>query len=164
MGQCNSCRKFVLVELDQNKGNLKNIYPNPLPEPIDERIPETIRRDFEEALKCFSIRAYRASGVMARRALQNCCLDKGAKEKDRLVDQIDWLYEQRVITDDLKQWAHEVRLTGNDAAHPRKPENEIFVSEDDAKDILELLKQFTNILYVAPTIAEERKKSREDKK
>lgn len=159
MGECNSCHKVVLVS-----DHLDQIYPTPLPKPVDERIPDSIRKDFKEAQKCFSIGAFRAAGVMARRALQNCCLDKGAKEKDNLEKQISWLFEQGIITKDLKEWAHEVRLTGNDAAHPKKSEEDQPVTEEDAKEILDLLEQFTNVLYVAPAIAEERRKLREKPK
>jgi hypothetical protein len=104
---------------------------------------------------------YRAAAVMARRALQSICLDKGAKEDDSLEKQIDWLFTQSVITKDLKEWAHEVRLVGNDAAHPKKPENDQPISKEDAEDILQLLDQFCQVLYVAPAIAEERKKLRQ---
>lgn len=155
MGECNSCHKLVLVNDSSNK-----IYPMPLPKAIDERIPATIRKDFEESTICFSIEAYRASAVMARRALQCVCLDKGSKEKDKLEKQIDWLFSQGIITKDLKDWAHEVRLVGNDAAHPRKPENDQPISKEDAEDVLKLLEQFCQVLYVASAIAEERKKLR----
>jgi hypothetical protein len=156
MGECNSCHQLVLVNDFTHK-----IYPMPLPKPVDERIPHTIKCDFEESTTCFSIGAYRASAVMARRALQSICLDKGADEKEKLEKQIDYLFSQGVITKDLKDWAHEVRLVGNDAAHPKKPENDQPVGEEDAKDVLDLLEQFCQVLYVAPTIAEERRKMRQ---
>ncbi|MCX6740322.1 MAG: DUF4145 domain-containing protein [Candidatus Parcubacteria bacterium] len=158
MGQCNSCQKVILVN---NHSSEK--YPMPLPEPIDSRILEPIRKDFEEANICFSASAFRAASVMARRAIQNICLDKGADEKDKLEKQIEWLFSQGIITKDLKDWAHEVRLVGNDAAHPRKPGTDTDINKSDAEDILELLKQFCQVLYVAPSIADERKKIRENK-
>ncbi|GAI30940.1 unnamed protein product, partial [marine sediment metagenome] len=85
-------------------------------------------------------------------------------KRDHLVKQIEWLFGQGIITKDLKDWAHEVRLTGNDAAHPRKPAEDVPVTEEDAEDILNLLKQFTNVLYVAPAIAAERRRLREERK
>lgn len=155
MGECNACHDVVLV----NNYN-GTIYPHPLPKPVSEKIIEPIRKDFMEANLCFSVSAYRAAAVMARRALQSICLDKGAKEGDDLKKQIDWLFAQGVVTKDLKEWAHEVRLVGNDAAHPKKPEGNQPVSKEDAEDILQLLDQFCQVLYVAPAIAEERKKLR----
>jgi len=153
MGECNSCHNVVLI-------HHREIYPNPLPRPINERIKGEIKKDFEEANSCFSVNAFRASAVMARRALQSICLDKGVNENDKLIKQIDWLFSQGIITKDLKEWAHEVRLVGNDAAHPKKPDKDTPISKDDAEEILQLLEQFTQTLYVAPAIAAERKKLR----
>lgn len=156
MGKCNSCFNVVLVN-----DSTGEISPEPIPKPIDERIIEAVKRDFQEAILCFSFGAFRAAAVMARRALQNICLDKGAEEKDRLEKQVDWLFKQGIITKDLKEWAHEVRLVGNDAAHPKKPENDQPITKEEADDILQLLEQFCQVLYVAPKIAEERKASRQ---
>ena len=155
MGQCNSCQKIVLVN-----GSTHEIFPTPLPKPIDERIKGPIKDDFIESRRCFSIGAFRASAVMARRALQSICLDKGAKVSDKLEKQIDWLFAQGIITKDLKNWAHEVRLVGNDAAHPKKPDEDTPVTQQEAEDILNLLDQFCQVLYVAPSIAEERRNAR----
>lgn len=157
--ECNACHKVVLIHK-----NMGVIYPSPLPKAIDQRIIKTIRTDFAEAILCFSVEAYRAASVMARRALQNICLDKGAKESDKLEKQIDWLFEQAIVTKELKEWAHEVRLVGNNAAHPKKPDEDIPVSKEDADDILKLLEQFCQVLYVAPTIASEMRKSRQSTK
>lgn len=56
---------------------------------------------------------------MARRAIQNACLIKGAKD-DKLHNQIGRLFNNGIITKDLRDFAHTVRLVGNDAAHPIK--------------------------------------------
>ena len=148
LGQCNACQEIVLI--DNRTGEC---YPQPLPEPVDDRIPEPIRLDFIEAKKCFAIGAFRAASVMARRALQSICLDKGAKESEKLQKQVDFLLTKNIITKDLQGWAHEVRLVGNDAAHPKKTSEDEKISEADAKDILQLLGQFAQVLYVAPAIA-----------
>lgn len=151
--ECNACHKVVLIHASDG-----TIYPNPLPRAIDNRIKDAIKKDFEEAILCFSAGAHRAAAVMARRALQGICLDKGAEESDKLEKQIDWLFEQRVITKELKDWAHEVRLVGNNAAHPKKPDEDHPISKEDADDILQLLDQFCQVLYVAPAIAGSRKR------
>jgi hypothetical protein len=139
--------------LVKNQGQL--IFPLPMPSPTDERIPSEIRQDLIESKACFSIQAYRGSVILARRALQATCKDKGALEKD-LVKQIDELFKNGVITVDLKEWAHLIRWVGNDAAHPNKDA----VTEDDAKDILELTEQLLQTIYVAPAIAKERRELR----
>ena len=148
IGFCNNCKNPVLV---LNRGQV--IYPNPKPPPTDERIPKTIRKDFNEAKLTFNIDAYRACAVMARRALQSTCIDKGASKDENLVNQIKELFDKNIFTKDIKEWADTVRWVGNDAAHPNSPE----VLKEDAKDILNLVDQFLKVVYVAPAIAKERK-------
>lgn len=151
LGKCHNCHNIMLVI---NQG--EKIYPTALPSPSDERIPEDIRNDLDEAKMCFSVDCYRASIVISRRALQACCIDKGADKKDGLITQIDYLSNEGIITKDMKDWADIIRWIGNDAAHINANE----VSQEDAKEILNLAEQIFHIIYVAPAIAKERQAKR----
>jgi hypothetical protein len=150
IGVCNYCDQPVLV---LNQG--ESVFPLPLPSKTDDRIPKDIREDLIEAKLCFSVRAYRACAVMARRCMQSTCLDKGATKKD-LRDQLNELSTNGIITRELKEWADVVRWVGNDAAHSKKD----VVTLEDAEDILKLSEQFLHVIYVAPAIAKERKTKR----
>ena len=157
IGICNNCHNAVLVHDYEHYGDKhRDIYPSPLPTPTDERIPEHIRKDIDEAKLCFSVGCYRACGVMARRAIQNACIDKGAGKNKKLIEQIEELANKGVITNDIKEWADVVRWVGNDAAHPDKNE----VTKEDAEDILKLAEQFMQVIYVAPAIAKEQREKR----
>lgn len=151
IGACNHCKEPVLV---LNRG--EKVYPHPVPAPSDERIPDAIRLDMDEAKRCFEVQAFRACAVMCRRALQVACLDKGVDDAKRLELQIDELFSEGIITQDLRDWAHGVRWIGNDSAHPGGNA----VTKEDAEDILNLAEQFMTVLYVAPAIAGEQKKKR----
>ncbi len=159
--ECNGCDFFMLAE--RTFSEITNIYPKPLPKPIHDKTPDFLRGDLIEANLCFSIGAYRASVVMARRALQSCCFEKGAPDK-KLEDQIKWLLSEQIITKDLNDWAHEVRATGGDAAHPSKSpqQGEERITREDAEDILILLDNFVDVLYIAPALAEERRVKRRE--
>ncbi len=154
IGVCNSCKRPSLV---QDQGRF--VYPAPLPPPTDERIPEAIRRDLDEAKVCFGAGAPRGCASMARRAIQSACRDKGAT-RGKLEDEIDDLAGKGIITHDLKDWADNVRWIGNDASHPDSPS----VEQDDAEDILKLADQFLQVIYVTPAIAKDLKKKRQAKK
>ncbi len=143
IGSCNHCNKPVLV---RNEGD--TVYPFPLPPPSDKNIPEEIRSDLDEAKRCLQVQAYRGCAVMARRAIQAACLEKGAPKGD-LVSQLKHLEGNGTITKDLGEWATVVRWVGNDAAHPGKDKVEL----TDAEDILALADQFLQVLYVTPAIA-----------
>ncbi len=158
ISECNSCSQHFLVIRDD--GKIIKIYPDRLPKTVNELIPQDIKTDFEEALLCYSVGAYRGAAALARRTVQLICLDKGASKNKNLHQQIDELFSSGVITKDIKEWAHEVRFLGNDAAHPNKN----IVSQDDAKDILDLLESLCDVLYVAPAKAAERKQKRESTK
>jgi len=64
MATCNNCHNPVLI---LNAGD--KIYPTSLSPPSDERIPEHIGKDLDEAKLCFSVGAYRTCAVMSRRTL-----------------------------------------------------------------------------------------------
>lgn len=151
--ECPSCKRCVIVgRFSDNKDNpqMQHVYPMPLPSPVDQRIPEKIRRDITEAKLCFSVGAFNASASMSRRALQRACREKGAA-KEKLIDQIDELAQNGIITHDLKELAHAIRMVGNDGAHP----NEFDVNEQDSKEILELADQFMSVIFVAPARVKE---------
>lgn len=150
MGICNGCQEVVLVK---NNGQL--VLPHPLPTPTDANIPEPMRSDLNEAKQCFAVRCFRATATMARRAIQQACIDKGASGQN-LVEQIKDLTTKGVITKDVEEWATVVRWVGNDGAHPEK-EN---VGEEDAKDCIELVEQFLHVTYVTPALAKARRTAR----
>ncbi|MFW9875253.1 MAG: DUF4145 domain-containing protein [Candidatus Thorarchaeota archaeon] len=152
LGKCHSCKGIVMVV-----GNGMRVYPEIMPKPSDERIPEKIRYSLDEAKRCFEVEAYCASTVMSRRALQICCVDKGVDEEKRLVEQINDLFDMGIITKDIKEIAHTVRWIGNDGAHLNPNE----VTKEDAEDILKLTDQIFNIIYIAPAMAKERLEKRE---
>jgi hypothetical protein len=152
MGVCNGCQGVVLV---RDQGAF--IAPAPLPSPTDKRIPDEIRSDVMEAKKCFSAECYRAAATMARRAIQQACLNKGASG-NTLVAQIKDLTSKGQITKDLQDWATVIRWVGNDGAHPDSP----LVTEEEARDSIELVEQFMHVVYVAPAIALARRNARKN--
>lgn len=155
--ECNGCQQhFLAMRLDNQHGKILKTYPNKLPKPVNNLVINSVKKDFEEALLCQSVGAYRGAAVLARRAVQSICLDKGAKKGENLHKQIKELFDKNIITQAIKDWGDEVRYIGNDAAHPNKEE----VSKEDSEDILELLESLCDVLYVAPARATKRKQKR----
>lgn len=150
IGICNGCHGPMLV-----RGEGYEIYPHPLPSPTDKAIPKELAEDLNEAKMCFSVACYRACATMARRCIQNACIEKGAKDND-LVKQIKELTQWGIITKDIEEWATVVRWVGNDGAHPGKGP----VTKEDAEDCLKLAEQFLHVIYVTPSIAKARKAAR----
>lgn len=137
---CNHCHNPVLV---RNRGEI--VYPNPLPEPTDPDVPEEIRADLDEAKRCFQAAAWRATAVMARRAIQSAAIRMSASG-ERLVEQIAELAKEGKITAALKECADAIRWVGNDAAHPGGEP----VTRDDAEAVLGLAEELLRVLFVTP--------------
>jgi hypothetical protein len=110
--------------------------------------PEGVRQDATAAHRCYAIGEWRASATMARRAIQGACIAKDAPDV-KLQDQIDWLADHAVITEQMKQVAHQLRIGGNAGAHPGK-DGLNDVSERDAEDLLTFLDDFMRYVYEIP--------------
>jgi hypothetical protein len=161
--QCESCKGFVLVigQKTQHQPDYTLVAVYPLGKPNDAVVPEVqqtakgVAEDFAEALRCQWIKAYKACVVMCARSIQGSALALGATKK-RLTDQIDELFSQGKITEALKDFAHEVRVTRNVGAHPDKDGLED-VTEQDASDIVEFTREYLHHVYVMPAKLKARK-------
>jgi hypothetical protein len=118
--QCQGCAKYILALMTQAATNnvLRLRYDEhyPIGKPNDDvaaEIPEHIKPDFKEALRCLWVNAYNATAEMCRRALEASCIERGAAPRDVLEDMIDDLESKRVITPFLRDVAHKIRLGGN---------------------------------------------------
>jgi Domain of unknown function (DUF4145) len=122
--QCQGCLNYILAVFITSGHMFQYVRHFPLGKPdetVAEEIPDGIKGDFKEALRCRFVDAYNATAEMCRRALEASCIDLGASPKDVLEDMIDELEAQRKITPFLKQVAHKIRLGGNRGAHPSPP-------------------------------------------
>jgi hypothetical protein len=152
--QCEACKAFVLVvglrAHTSYQFTLKAFYPLGRPDDrVDDAVPPKIAEDFKEALRCRWVNAYKATVTLCRRVIQSSCLAQGADKEKKLVVQIDDLAAKAVITEPLRQFAHAVRLEGNDGAHP-DPEDLESVTSKDADDIIEFTREYLHHVYVMP--------------
>jgi hypothetical protein len=159
VAQCESCKAFILVVASKVNHNtsavLSATYPLGKPkDDVDANVPKEIATDFAEALRSHWGKNYRATVVMCRRALQSSAIDLKAKDGP-LVAQIEDLFEKGKITEPLKDFAHAIRLTGNDGAHPDK-DGLRDVTEKDADDIIAFTQEFLDHVYVMPAMLKSR--------
>lgn len=160
--QCESCKEFVLVvgTHGPQQGiafNMLAVYPLGKPnDKVDGNVPKVIAEDFSEALRCEWIQSYKGCVTMCRRAVQASALELGANPKEKLVAQIDELFTKGKITEPLRDFAHVVRLTGNDGAHPDKDGLDN-VTPQDAKDMIAFTTEYLHHVYVMPAKLKARK-------
>jgi hypothetical protein len=137
--ECPKCHKPSLVEQNQDFDSsvqsfvydkvkylypVNNFYINP-------DIPEELRTALLESIKCYESEAYTATVIMCRRTIEGFCALKGIKGS--LAKAITILKDEEIINEQLFEWANELRLSGNEAAHNIQST----FSNQDAKDILD---------------------------
>jgi len=150
---------------------ITDCYPIPSFDPdwMDKSIPQGIREVYAEARRCSFAKAYRGAAVMCRRVVEAAACDKlGPAAQDakgrtkRLLDLIDEMHSQGLITADLKESTHEIRLFGNYGAHVNDDGLDS-VSADEASAVRKIAWQLLHTLYVAPEKTAELRKKRQSK-
>ncbi|VAW74793.1 hypothetical protein MNBD_GAMMA12-67 [hydrothermal vent metagenome] len=159
--RCKPCRKLLLKTFlfKQNKySREQNLeidgweekFPQTLDDELNneekELIPEEVLSDYQEALKCQSIGAFRASCAMFRRALQSSLVIIGANHKLDLIKQIESLDN---LPPDIKDWAHQIRIFGNWGAHPDK-DNLKDVNEEDVTETHDFISKLLMYIFIMP--------------
>jgi len=149
---CSNCNGVIVSKFIQSQNiNQSRIYPltKIKPKISINKLPDNIKNDYVESLEDYSNGCYISCVIMCRRAIQQSCLDKGAKKKN-LYDQI----EELDIDNNLKQLAHKLRFWGNSGAHPDILLDEV-VNEQDAKLAIDFTEKFLQYVYIIPKELEE---------
>jgi hypothetical protein len=116
------------------------LYPRPA-EPLATDVPPLVRRPHESAASCFATANYEPCVIMCGKTLEAVCEVLGER-KGNLQERLRRLRESGKIEAKLHDWADELRLVRNDAAH----ELSGAFSKDDARDCLEFVEAI--LLYV----------------
>jgi Domain of unknown function (DUF4145) len=120
-----------------------------------EGLPSAIESVRREAWSCFYGGDYRAALVMGRAAIQRAVRSLGASGRD-LYSEIDDLAVKGKVTNEVKEWAHEVRLAAREAAHPEDLGD---VSADEANESLEFADAFLTFAVALPAKRTARRQS-----
>lgn len=119
-------------------------------------VPQNILDDFNEGVSCLANKNLRAAVGMFRRSLQSALIDKGCDKDQDLIDQIRNVQN---LTQEIKDWAHNIRIFGNWGAHPQD-DNLRDVTLEVATEAQNFLEEFFNYVYVMPhRVAEARKRN-----
>lgn len=127
------------------KKSLIHTYPSQPIEVDKTNIPDQIWRCFDEALKCYAEKCYRAAAMLVRRTLEEICKDQAATGAD-LAARLKALRSKVVLPNELLEGMDELRLLGNDAAHV---EAKVYgdVGPEEVKLAIELTKEILKALY-----------------
>ncbi len=136
--KCPKCDNPMLAEQELYGGDEwsepSRLYPPHVR--ANPTLPAPIRGMFDEVLACLRAKAYTATVLMCRKVLEGVCRAHGAT--GGLSSALQELKEKGVIESRLYEWADELRLSGNAAAH----DVAVSTPAEDAKDIVD----FTNAI------------------
>lgn len=134
--------------------HIENEYPSPQDISAPDYLPENINTFYIQAADSLRVGNLDASSMMSRKALEVAVKKLDGKGKS-LYLKIENLAQEGKITEELKDWAHAIRLDGNEAAHEDEP-----VTPEFAKEILSFAEMFLMYTFTMPErIALRRKES-----
>ncbi|MGD9986336.1 DUF4145 domain-containing protein [Pseudonocardia sp.] len=125
-------------------------WPSPGMNASDPDVAAAVADAIAEGTRCLAVQAPRAAVVMYRGALAEIVQDKGsasAKGANSLCAQLKRMADEGDLDKTIFEWASEVRVVGNAGAHPSTMDA---VSQDEAAELLRLIRSITEYLYVNP--------------
>ena len=128
--------------------NLATTYPQPALPKCPDFTPDELKRVFLQAANALRRRDPDASGAMSRKVVDistQRLLGEESKKFGTINARIEALAAKGTLTPDLKEWAHEVRLGGNDAAHDLDP-----FTNDEADELLDFAELYLTYVYTLP--------------
>ena len=148
--ECSSCalpislvhaeRKYVGNDMHEHE---YLVYPSSWSP--DDAIPERPAKYLQQASSTIS--SPDASVVMSGSAVDAMLKEKGLKEGN-LYNRIDQAVKDGILTNDMSQWAHLVRLNSNNPRHA--DDDKPHMSKEDAKRSLEFARALADVLFVLP--------------
>ncbi len=144
---CARCGGVVSAFARQDGDPIRTVYP-PIAD-VDESIPDRARNFLTQALN--SLHTPAGSVMLSASAVDAMLKFKGYKEGN-LYSRIDKAKDDHLITAEMAQWAHEVRLDANEQRHD--DETIPLPTNDDARKCVDFTLALGQFLYVLPARVE----------
>lgn len=145
---CQSCGGVTLAVAHGNKDQpIQQIWPEL--KAVSEAVPERAREYLAQAIA--SIHSPAGAVMLAASSVDAMLKAKGLTE-GTLNSRIKSASEQQLITNEMAEWAHEIRLDANDQRHA--DEIAPLPSEADASKAIEFSSALAQFLFVLPARVE----------
>jgi hypothetical protein len=146
MVECDRCGQPSVEVREDYGGGFDYDEPGvvyPAPRRLNWNIPTLLRQEWEEARKCFDAKAYTATVVMVRRALEATCKENGVTARTLHKGLVE-LRDRGLVDATIATWADALRVLGNQGAHDTSQR----VSREDAEDALDFAEALLDHVYV----------------
>jgi hypothetical protein len=124
-------------------GEVSEIWPTA--QSVHDSVPDRAKAYLEQAIA--SISAPSGAVMLAASAVDAMLKAKGLKEGS-LYKRIETAAKEHLITAEMAEWAHEIRLDANDQRHD--DENGALPDEADARKSIEFVMALAQFLFVLP--------------
>lgn len=124
-------------------GEIQAMWPSI--DAVPDELPERAAAYLTQAINC--LHAPVAAITTTASAIDAMLKGKGLKDGS-LYQRIELAAQQHLITEEMKAWAHEVRLDANDQRHA--DEDAPLPGREDASKCIEFAKALAQFLYVLP--------------
>ena len=143
--RCTSCGDIVSAKGIPNGPRFEDLVIEifPAPKQAHEDIPQIPRHFLQQAYQ--TLHAPDAAAVMAGSAVDTMLKQLGYSE-GTLYSRIDKAVQDHLLTQDMGDWAHEVRLGSNRPRHADKENPHVL--PDEAKQSVEFAEALANFLFV----------------
>ena len=168
LATCRVCERSVVATLSTGMARTINdararyttieaVAPAPRSTKAPAFTPDNVARFFEQGMENLP-RNWDAAGTMFRKALEAGLKANWPEVEGKLYQRIEKVAELGGLTDDMKDWAHQIRDDGNDAAHEDQP-----MRKDRAQALAEFTRLFLLYAFSLPgMLAQARGKSDDD--
>ena len=133
---CGYCNRVLIVTL--HHGKVTETVPRDRKIRAPSHTPDNVKRYYIQGEDNLPTN-WDAAGVMYRKSLEAALRVKFPDLEGSLMARIDAAAKEGKITAEMSDWAHRIRILGNEAAHDEEP-----FSEHDAKT----LSSFCHLLFL----------------
>lgn len=141
--KCRRCGGVITAASKSERGTVTEMYPQPIR--LEESIPERARTFLDQAIN--SLHAPSGSIMLSASSVDAMLKAKDYREGS-LYSRIDKAKENNLITKEMADWAHAVRLDANDQRHA--DENAAMPNESEAQRCIDFVMALGQFLFVLP--------------
>ena len=144
---------------DSDHHNVIMVLPQPQEVATPEHLPDNIKSIFLQAKDNIDRGQNDAAVPLCRRILDIATRTLGGDKSKTLYERIEELAGKQTITPLLKDWAHTIRLDGNEGTH-----SDDLVEDADAEELFSFTELFLLYAYTMPKMLELKRKTKEKNK
>lgn len=142
---CVTCGGVTIASAQQDGANVVQVFPL-APDEVDSAIPDKAREFLRQAKASLS---QAAGAVMLAASSVDAMLKEKAYKQGSLYERIEQAAKDHLITEDMKKWAHQIRIDANDQRHADLAA--ALPTQEDARRCIDFAEALGEFLFVLPS-------------